>query len=82
MSAYHSSLLAWGPWLILVVASFLVLEVLALKDVGPWNTLTWTIRQTMARSQLFGLIFFGLLAVFGVHIAWKRGKKDEQEGDR
>lgn len=82
MSPFAWSLAVWGAWLVAAVGSFLLLEVLALKDVGAWNTLTWTIRQMMARSQLFGLVFVGLIAAFVAHIFWKRAKRNEIEGDR
>ncbi len=84
MSEYQTSLLFWGlVWLAPFVAIFLLMEIPAVADAVPWNTLTWTIRQTFARSQLFGLLFVGLTAVFITHLFW-RGvrKKDEPEGDR
>jgi hypothetical protein len=33
-----------------------------------------------ARSQLFGLVFVGLVAAFIAHLFWKRAKKNEPEG--
>lgn len=82
MSPFAWSLIVWGIWLVLVVSSFLSLEILALEDVGPWNTLTWTLRQMFVRSQLFGLVFVGLVAAFITHLFWKRAKRDEREGRR
>lgn len=82
MSPFAWSLAVWGAWLIAAAGSFLLLEVLALHDVGAWNTLTWTLRQMFARSQLFGLVFVGLIAAFVAHLFWKRAKRNEIEGDR
>ena len=79
MTEWHSSLLAWG----LVALVVLTAELLALSDRVPWNTLTWTIRQTFAHwGQAAYLPFFGLLAVFAAHIVYKRAKKDQPEGKR
>jgi len=82
MTPTLTSFLVWGAWLSMVVGSFLILEVLALKDAGQWNTLTWTIRQMFVRSQLFGLVFVGLIAVFITHLFWKRAKRNEIERRR
>ena len=80
MTPFHWSLLVWGIWTALVVGTFLALELPAVADDTPWNTLTWTLRQMFARSQLFGLVFVGLLAAFVAHLFWKRAKKNEVEG--
>jgi uncharacterized membrane protein YGL010W len=76
------SFLVWGIWFVATLSTFLVLEIPAAKDYTAWNTLTWTIRQLFARSQLIGLVFVGWIAVFVTHLFWKRSGKDEPEGDR
>lgn len=80
MSAFQISLIVWGTWLSVTVVSFLALELPAVGDATPWNTLTWTFRQMFARYQGFGLIFVGLVAAFVAHLFWKRARKDEPEG--
>ena len=77
MSTFHVSLLVWFG---LFATIGVCLELLAWADAVPWNTLTWTIRQTFAHyGQGAYLGFFGLLAVFMAHIVYKRAKKDEPE---
>ena len=77
MTDFHRSLLVWG----LVALLVLVVELLAWSDRVPWNSLTWTIRQTFAHyGQAAYLPFFGLLAVFAAHIVYRKSKKDQPEG--
>lgn len=77
MSPFHASLIAWG----IVALIVLTVELLGWRDVVPWNTLTWTIRQTFAHyGQWAYLLFFGLLSVFAAHIVYRKSKKNEPEG--
>jgi hypothetical protein len=79
VSPTNASFLVWGLAALLI----LVLELLAWRDVVPWNTLTWTIRQTFAHfGQLAYLLFIGLIAIFTAHILYRRSKRDEPEGRR
>ena len=80
MTPYQTSWLIWGAWLACVIGSFLLLEIPAVRDVVPWNTMTWTYRQTFTRHQWFGLLFVGFLAVLTAHMFWKRAKKNDPEG--
>lgn len=73
---------AWSAlvWFGLFATLGVVLELLAWQDWVPWNTLTWTIRQSFAHfGQAAYLLFFGLLAVFMAHIVYRRAKRDEPE---
>ena len=71
-----NSFIVWG----LVALLVLIVELLAWRTNVPWNTLTWTIRQTFAHfGQLAYLLFVGLIAVFVAHIVYRKSKKDEPE---
>lgn len=85
MSAFRVSLVIWSAW----AALFVVLEFLAVFDVVPWNTLSWTAWQLQALSGLFSIAFAAGLFVLLLHIVlpgrWpRRGtgypKRDEPEG--
>ena len=76
MSMTTNSFIVWG----LVALLVLIVELLAWRTDVPWNTLTWTIRQTFAHfGQLAYLLFIGLIAVFVAHIVYRKSKKDEPE---
>ena len=65
MSPFHWSLAVWvGLWLGL----FLILEVLAVFDLAPWNTFSWTFAQVCARNRVLALGLFGATAVLLVHL--------------
>jgi hypothetical protein len=79
MSAFYTSLLVYG-WLALAV---LAAELLGLSDRVPWNSLTWTIGQLMARH--WGYVVFpaisSLLLIFLLHIKKHNDDKpNEPEG--
>jgi len=85
MTAFQVSLAVWLSWAFL----FLVLETLALLDVVPWNSLSWTAWQIQARWPLTAIGFAGGLFVLLLHIvlpgSWpRRGTryvgKDDTEG--
>ena len=85
MSPYRKSLIVWMIW----VSMFLVLEMLAVFDVVPWNTLSWTAWQSQARWPILGLVFAGGLFVLILHIvipgsSWPRRahKRQYTEGDK
>ena len=79
MTAWHSSALTWG----LVALLVLTVELAGWSDRVPWNTLTWTIRQTFAHyGQLATLGFVAAMAVFVAHILYRKSKKDQPEGKR
>ena len=86
MTAFQISLCVWGIWALL----FVTLETLALCDLVPWNTLSWTVWQLQARSGFFSITIAGGLFVLLLHFIlpgrWPgRGteypKKDEPEGE-
>lgn len=77
------SLAVWGAW----AAAFLVLELLAVADVVPWNTLSWTAWQIEAWQAWTGLLFAGGLFVLLLHIVFRwpghaHKLPREEEGDR
>ena len=77
VTAFHASLLVWGSLALLVLGA----ELLAWRDVTPWNTLTWTIRQLSVRSFLVYPGLMALLLIFALHIRRPRaGTKDQPEG--
>lgn len=80
MSPYAWSLAVWGGiWLGL----FLTLEVLALLDVVPWNTFSWTFAQVAARNRVMALALFGGTAALLLHLnfGWptRKGTRPERE---
>ena len=83
MTPFQWSLLIWGTW----GALFLGAELAAWRDLVPWNTLSWTIWQIMARSVVLALAIVGGMFVLLLHFAIgfpNRGrfKKQRTEGDR
>jgi hypothetical protein len=85
MSPFHWSLAIWAAWGL----AFLILELLAVSDRVPWNTLSWTSWQIQARGPGFlSLAAAGGLFVLLLHIVFKwPGHKhklpvEETEGSR
>ncbi len=86
MSPYAWSLLAWiGGWMVL----FAVLETLAVLDVVPWNTFSWTFAQLAARNRLAAILLLGITGALFFHLnfGWpsRKGTRvdvQETEGDR
>jgi hypothetical protein len=68
---------------ITVAALVLAVELAGLSDRVPWNSLTWTLGQLMARSWgfvVYPAIAAGLL-IFLLHIGkHQHDKRDEPEG--
>lgn len=73
MTSYHWSLLIWGVWF----GAFLVLELLAVFDVTPWNTLSWTSWQLQSRSSIFSVAFLAGLAVLLFHVVLRWPNRDK-----
>ena len=86
MSPFGWSIAVWlGLWL----GVFAVLEGLALLDVVPWNTFSWTFGQVAARYRLLALVLFSATAALLIHLnfGWPtrkgtRPEREETEGDR
>ena len=85
MTPFHWSLLIWGIW----GASFLILEMLAVFDRVPWNTLSWTSWQIQARGPgVLSLVAAGGLFVLLLHIVFRwpghdhRLPREDTEGKR
>lgn len=64
MSAYQWGLLVWGGWFF----SFVVLELLAVFDKTPWNTLSWTAWQIQAHTPGATVAMAAGLFVLLLHI--------------
>jgi hypothetical protein len=83
VTPFQWSLCIWCTWGLL----FLVAELLAWRDLVPWNTLSWTVWQISARNVLFAMVTAGSLFVLLLHFAFgfpNRGrfKREDTEGDR
>ena len=74
MSSYHWSLAVWGLWF----GAFVVLELLAVKDWVPWNTLSWTSWELQSRSGVFSVAFLAGLFVLLIHVAFRWPSKRYQ----
>ena len=83
MTSFQWSLFVWSLWGV----AFLVLEIAAWQDWVPWNTLSWTVWQLSARSQILTMLVAGGMFVLTLHFSFgfpNRGrfKKERTEGKR